>query len=90
MDVQFFILFSCHLWFTAAVFHTFSTSLVDQTSRRAQVSGFQHNFFFPALSPVRGRGGGGEGPGLGGGEGREDREEGVTGYYRHPESRTDG
>lgn len=55
VDVQFFILFSCHLWFTAAAFHTFSTSLVDQTSRRAQVSGFQHHFFFPALSPVRGR-----------------------------------
>lgn len=61
--------------FSAAVFHT--------KKNPDQVSGFEH-LSVSALSLVKGRGRGSVA-----GEHREDRG-GVTGYYRHPESRTDG
>lgn len=76
-----------------SVVHCCSVSHFQHITRRSDVemsSSFwiSTSFFFPALSPVRGRRG--ERVLSWGGEGREDREEGVTGYYRHPESRTDG
>lgn len=77
-----------------SVVHCRSVSHFQHITRRSDVetsSSFwiSTSFFFSCVV-TRERTGGGEGPGLGGGEGREDREEGVTGYYRHPESRTDG